>query len=165
MDQLNDLLNTYSVQGLPPPPSLIQIGQPHLDENSFQVESDWRLIVENSEVRPHNHNLLRLLAVSYKFSLNIYLFDKLYKSIQYNSIQCNTIQVHRKSLQTGIQKEACWTYPNPFPKFYKFNCIGGITKCLGDVAMCVGDGVNRCERFDSALFLTPERSSAMGFKL
>ena len=49
-DQLNDLLNTYSVQGLPPPPSLIQIGQPHLDEKTFEVESDWRLIVDNYEV-------------------------------------------------------------------------------------------------------------------
>ena len=54
LDQLNELLNAYSLQGLPPPPSLIQIGQPHLDEKTFQVESDWRLIVDNSEVIIHH---------------------------------------------------------------------------------------------------------------
>ena len=64
--------------------------------------------------------------VLYGLSLNIYLFGKLYNTIQYNTIQYNTIQYHTihyntiqyntKSLQTGIRKEACWTYPNPFPK-------------------------------------------------
>ena len=56
-------------------------------------------------------------------SLNIYLFDKLYNTIQYN-----TIQVHTKSLQPGTRKEACKTYPINFPVCKLLKVSGNIYK-------------------------------------
>ena len=49
-DQLNELLNTYSANGIPPMPDLLTLGQPESSETVFTIESHWSSIVENASV-------------------------------------------------------------------------------------------------------------------
>ena len=51
---------------------------------------DSQHLVSELEIPVKFHDQLRSGLIS--FSLNIYLFDKLYNTIQYNTIQYNTIQ-------------------------------------------------------------------------
>ncbi|XP_053378872.1 pleckstrin homology domain-containing family G member 5-like isoform X3 [Mercenaria mercenaria] len=48
-DQLNELLNNYSSNGLPPFPSLVHFGHSQFDEAVFGIDADWRAIVDNSQ--------------------------------------------------------------------------------------------------------------------
>ena len=47
-DQLNELLNTYSANGIPPMPDLLTLGQPESSETVFKIEPHWSSIVENA---------------------------------------------------------------------------------------------------------------------
>lgn len=47
-DQLNELLNTYSANGIPPMPDLLTLGQPESSEAVFDIEPHWSSIVENA---------------------------------------------------------------------------------------------------------------------
>jgi hypothetical protein len=49
-DQLNELLNTYSANGIPPMPDLLTLGQPESNETVFKIEPHWSSIVENASV-------------------------------------------------------------------------------------------------------------------
>ncbi|XP_060561029.1 pleckstrin homology domain-containing family G member 5-like [Ruditapes philippinarum] len=48
-DQLNELLNNYSSNGLPPFPSLVQFEHSQFDDSVFSIDADWRSIVDNSQ--------------------------------------------------------------------------------------------------------------------
>ncbi|KAL3862736.1 hypothetical protein ACJMK2_008689 [Sinanodonta woodiana] len=47
-DQLSEILNGYSINGLPSPPSLLQIGQPRFNEEVFNIEPHWSSLVDNA---------------------------------------------------------------------------------------------------------------------
>ena len=48
---LAELLNHYSLYGLPAMPELLTIGKPQFDDKVFELESHWTDIVEGHEVR------------------------------------------------------------------------------------------------------------------
>jgi len=48
-EQLAELLNRYSISGLPKMPDLLTLGRPHYDHSVFQLERHWIDIVANHD--------------------------------------------------------------------------------------------------------------------
>lgn len=48
-EQLVDLLNGYSTNGLPKMPDLLTLGRPHYDTSIFHLEKHWKDIVNGHE--------------------------------------------------------------------------------------------------------------------
>uniref|UniRef100_A0A2C9L435 DH domain-containing protein n=1 Tax=Biomphalaria glabrata TaxID=6526 RepID=A0A2C9L435_BIOGL len=48
-DQLTEILNRFSTNGLPPLPDLLTLDRPHFDESMFIMELNWRLLVDGDE--------------------------------------------------------------------------------------------------------------------
>ena len=51
-EQLSDLLNNYSLNGLPVMPDLLNIGAKQYEDWQFQLEAHWQDIVEDHQVAP-----------------------------------------------------------------------------------------------------------------
>ncbi|KAL5013543.1 hypothetical protein ScPMuIL_007813 [Solemya velum] len=47
-EQLSELLNTYSANGIPPMPKLLTLGRPEFDNSLFELEPHWSSIVDNA---------------------------------------------------------------------------------------------------------------------
>lgn len=49
-DQLSDILNNYSSNGIPDMPTLLKLGRPTIQENLFEIEPHWSSVVENASM-------------------------------------------------------------------------------------------------------------------
>ncbi|XP_052718753.1 pleckstrin homology domain-containing family G member 5-like isoform X6 [Crassostrea angulata] len=49
-DQLSDILNNYSSNGIPDMPNLLKLGRPTIQENLFEIEPHWSSVVENASM-------------------------------------------------------------------------------------------------------------------
>lgn len=62
-DQLSDILNNYSSNGIPDMPNLLKLGRPTIQENLFEIEPHWSSVVENASVRIVHTNTLKNYGV------------------------------------------------------------------------------------------------------
>ncbi|XP_056017709.1 pleckstrin homology domain-containing family G member 5-like isoform X4 [Ostrea edulis] len=49
-DQLSEILNNYSSNGIPPMPDLLNIGRPCIRDNLFEIEPHWSSVVDNASM-------------------------------------------------------------------------------------------------------------------
>nr|XP_022337376.1 pleckstrin homology domain-containing family G member 5-like isoform X6 [Crassostrea virginica] len=49
-DQLSEILNNYSSNGIPPMPDLLNIGRPCIHDNLFEIEPHWSSVVDNASM-------------------------------------------------------------------------------------------------------------------
>ncbi|KAK3104745.1 hypothetical protein FSP39_009161 [Pinctada imbricata] len=108
-EQLSELLNSYSSNGLPPMPDLLNIGRRQVDEALFNIEPHWSSIVDNASTltkRQHDQQeaIWELLNTEVQYLKSLRVITDLF--------MCCLINLQSESLLNEIDTEQLFSNIN-----------------------------------------------------
>ncbi|BFZ23935.1 hypothetical protein BsWGS_26973 [Bradybaena similaris] len=116
-DQLSEILNRYSLHGLPPFPELLSLGRPKFDDTIFELESSWKSIVVSHESltkkqQEHQEAVWELLLTEVSYIKQIRVIIDVFQNC--------LINVQQESFLNEIETERLFSN---IDKVFECNCV------------------------------------------